>query len=116
VHDGEYVDMRSRLQRDHASTGYELLATIDGTDTQFSCNLTISLYSWIGATALAGGFLGQNVAAFVSAVISGATGTYVLTLTEDADVSTDLKIQPGQHVIISGDDCGVGGGAEVGVW
>ena len=34
-------------------------------------------------TAL-GGFLGQNVAAFVSAVISGAAGTYVLTLVEDA--------------------------------
>eukprot|EP01050_Picozoa_sp_SAG11_P036562 SAG11_NODE_13973_length_630_cov_4.472693_1_plen_28_part_10 len=28
--------------------------------------------------------MGQNVAAFVSAVISGAAGTYVLTLTEDA--------------------------------
>ena len=36
-------------------------------------------------------------------MISGAAGTYVLTLMEDADVSTDLTIQPGQHVIISGD-------------
>ena len=43
------------------------------------------------------------MAAFVLAVISGAAGTYVLTLTEDADVGTDLVIQPGQHVIISGD-------------
>jgi hypothetical protein len=82
--------------------GYELLATIGGTDTTFSCNLANLLYSWIGAAAL-GGFLGHNVAAFVSAVISGAAGTYVLTLVEDADVSIDLVFQPGQHVIISGD-------------
>eukprot|EP01051_Picozoa_sp_SAG22_P005929 SAG22_NODE_370_length_11576_cov_83.771456_4_plen_2189_part_00 len=82
--------------------GFELLATIDGTGTKFSCNLANEQYSWVGAAAL-GGFLGQNVAAFVSAVISGAAGTYVLTLTEDANVGTDLVIQPGQHVIISGD-------------
>ena len=55
--DGEYVDTRSRLQRDHAGTGYELLATSDETDTKFRCNLANSLYSWIGAAAL-GGFLG----------------------------------------------------------
>jgi hypothetical protein len=82
--------------------GFELLATIEGTDTKFSCNLANMLYSWVGAAAL-GGFLGQNVAAFVSAVISGAAGTYVLTLTEDAGVSTDLTVQPGQNVIISKD-------------
>eukprot|EP01050_Picozoa_sp_SAG11_P004502 SAG11_NODE_290_length_11190_cov_12.004872_1_plen_566_part_00 len=82
--------------------GYELLATIDGTDTKFSCNLANMLFSWVGAAAL-GGYLGRNVQAFVPAVISGAAGTYVLTLAEDADVGTDLMIQPGQHVIISGD-------------
>eukprot|EP01050_Picozoa_sp_SAG11_P009303 SAG11_NODE_864_length_6839_cov_4.807567_4_plen_343_part_00 len=82
--------------------GFELLATIDGTDTKFSCNLANHLFSWVGAAAL-GGFLGTNVQAFVSAVISGAAGTYVLTLMEDADVGTDLVVQPGQNVIISGD-------------
>eukprot|EP01050_Picozoa_sp_SAG11_P010884 SAG11_NODE_1116_length_5800_cov_21.451149_2_plen_675_part_00 len=82
--------------------GFELLATIDGTDTKFSCNLANMLFSWVGAAAL-GGFLGRNVQAFVSAVISGAAGTYVLTLTEDANVGTDLVVQPGQNVIISGD-------------
>jgi hypothetical protein len=81
--------------------GYELLATIDGTDTKFSCTVSSLLYSWVGAAAL-GGFLGQNVAAFVSAVISGAAGSYVLTLMEDAGVSTDLTIEPGQNLIISG--------------
>eukprot|EP01052_Picozoa_sp_SAG31_P024531 SAG31_NODE_2093_length_6459_cov_3.398585_3_plen_494_part_00 len=82
--------------------GFELLATIDGTDTKLSCNLANQQYSWVGAAAL-GGFLGSDVAAFVSAVISGAAGTYVLTLTEDADVETDLVVQPGQNVIINGD-------------
>eukprot|EP01052_Picozoa_sp_SAG31_P015179 SAG31_NODE_968_length_10678_cov_4.493619_3_plen_625_part_00 len=82
--------------------GFELLATIDGTDTKFSCTLANMLFSWVGAAAL-GGYLGRNVQAFVSAVISGAVGTYVLTLDVDADVGTDLVVQPGQNVIISGD-------------
>ena len=88
-----------------------MLATIDGTDTKFSCNLANMLFSWVGAAAL-GGFLGQNVQAFVSAVISGAAGAYVLTLDGDADVGTDLVIQPGQYVTISGDD----GSAEPPSW
>eukprot|EP01052_Picozoa_sp_SAG31_P032505 SAG31_NODE_3573_length_4113_cov_4.139013_3_plen_63_part_00 len=36
-------------------------------------------------------------------MISGAVGTYVLTLMEDVDVGTNLVIEPGQNVIISGD-------------
>eukprot|EP01051_Picozoa_sp_SAG22_P003283 SAG22_NODE_158_length_16966_cov_26.252446_2_plen_618_part_00 len=82
--------------------GFLLMLNIDGTDTTLTCSLSDLLYSWVGAAAL-GGFLGQNVAAFVSAVISGAAGTYVLTLMENADVGTDLVIQPGQNVIITGD-------------
>jgi hypothetical protein len=31
--------------------GYELLATIDGTDTKFSCNQAHDLYSWMGAAS-----------------------------------------------------------------
>ena len=30
--------------------GYELLATIDGTDTKFSCSLSNLLYSWVGSS------------------------------------------------------------------
>ena len=37
------------------------------------------LFYWVRAAAL-GGFLGHNVLAFVSAVNSGAVGTYALTL------------------------------------
>ena len=47
--------------------GYELLATIDGTDTKFSCNLAHGLYSWMGA-ASEGGYLGFDVQSFFSAV------------------------------------------------
>ena len=85
--------------------GYELLATIDGTDTKFSCNLANLLYSWVGAAAL-GGYLGRNAAAFLSAVISGAAGTFMLTLREDADFgvgATGLLVHPGQNVHVHGD-------------
>jgi hypothetical protein len=43
--------------------GYELLATIDGTDTKFSCNLAHGLYSWMGA-ASEGGYLGIDSDSF----------------------------------------------------
>ena len=82
--------------------GYELLATIDGTDTKFSCNLAHGLFSWMGA-ASEGGYLGVDFQSFFSAVVSGAAGSYIVTLTEDAGISTDLTIEPGQDVRISGD-------------
>ena len=82
--------------------GYELLATIDGTDTKFSCNLAHGLYSWMGA-ASEGGYLGADVQSFFSAVVSGAAGSYIVTLMADAGISTDLVIEPGQDVRISGD-------------
>jgi hypothetical protein len=82
--------------------GYELLATIDSTDTKFSCNLAHGLYSWMGA-ASEGGYLGADAQSFFSAVVSGAAGVYIVTLTEDAGISTDLVIEPGQDVRVSGD-------------
>ena len=98
--------------------GYELLATIDGTDTKFSCNLAHGLYSWMGA-ASEGGYLGSDSASFFSAVVSGAAGSYIVTLTADAGIGTDLTIRAGQAVDISGDPglavvpCWGGGGFEV---
>ena len=83
--------------------GYELLATIDGTDTKFSCSLADLLFSWIGAAAL-GGFIGQNVEAFISAVISGATGTYVVTVAADVTLNSVLEVRPGQNVKIIGQE------------
>ena len=82
--------------------GFELLATIDGTDTKFSCNLAHGLYSWMGA-ASEGGYLGADAQSFFSSVTSGAAGSYIVTLTVDAAVHADLMIQPGQDVHISGD-------------
>ncbi len=82
--------------------GFELLATIDGTDTKFSCNLAHGLYSWMGV-ASEGGYLGADAQSFVSAVVSGVAGMYIVTLTADAGISTDVIIQPGQDVRISGD-------------
>ena len=85
-----------------AHHGFELLATIDGTDTKFSCNLAHGLYSWVGA-ASDGGYIGTDFDSFFSSIISGAAGTYMVTLTENRDVHTDLTCQPGQTVVISGD-------------
>jgi hypothetical protein len=82
--------------------GYALLATIDGTDTKFSCNVAHGLFSWMGA-ASDGGYLGADSASFFSAVVSGAAGAYLLTLTADAGFSTNLSIQPAQDVSINGD-------------
>ena len=74
---------------------------IGGDDSKFSCNLAHGLYSWMGAAA-EGGYLGADAQSFFSAVVSGAAGSYILTLTSDAGISTDLQIQPGQDVHVSG--------------
>eukprot|EP01045_Picozoa_sp_COSAG04_P004843 COSAG04_NODE_216_length_19953_cov_85.343558_14_plen_446_part_00 len=82
--------------------GYELLATIDGTDSTFSCKLAYGLYSWMGLSS-DGGYLGQEFASFLSAVISGAAGFYIVTLSAGAGTLTDVMVQPGQSVHVSGD-------------
>jgi hypothetical protein len=87
---------------DASTNGDVLLLNQNGNDIRLLCELQDFLYSWIGASAL-GGFLGRNAAAFVSAVISAAAGSYVLTLPRDADVGTDVTLRPGQHAAISGD-------------
>ena len=81
--------------------GYELLATIDGTDTKFSCNLAHGLYSWMGA-ASEGGYLGSDSAAFSTAIRSGAAGFYMFSQAA-AEVScvASLTIRADQHVKMS---------------
>ena len=81
--------------------GFELLATIDGSDTKFSCNLAHGLFSWMGVASM-GIYLGDDFASFFSSVISGAAGLYIVTLTQHAGIGTDLQIRPGQDVRISG--------------
>ena len=53
--------------------GFELLATIDGMDTKFSCNIAHGMYSWLGA-ASEGGYIGSDPFSFLSAVLSHAAG------------------------------------------
>jgi hypothetical protein len=50
-----------------------------------------------------GGYLGSDVEAFFSAVVSGAAGVYVGVLLQDAGIATDLVVRPGQRVSVSGD-------------
>eukprot|EP01043_Picozoa_sp_COSAG02_P054728 COSAG02_NODE_6243_length_3704_cov_12.964494_1_plen_640_part_00 len=81
--------------------GYLMLLNIDGDDSKLSCELRHGLYSWMGA-ASEGGYLGADAQSFFSAVVSGAAGSYIVTLTADADINTELVIRPGQDVRISG--------------
>ena len=87
--------------------GYVLLATIDGTDTKFSCNVAHGLYSWVGA-ASEGGYFGEDLQAFFSAVSSGAAGNYLVTMIAAAGISTALAVRSGQVVSINGGGSGTG--------
>jgi hypothetical protein len=78
-----------------------LMLNIDGNDHKFSCEFKNGLYSWVGPAAF-GGYLGQDVLAFLAAVISSAEGLFNLLLGKSASISTALTIKPGQRVRISG--------------
>jgi hypothetical protein len=82
--------------------GYELLANIDGTDTKFSCNLANMLFSWMGAST-EGGYLGADHQSFVTSIISGAAGSYVLSLRATVLVTpTQVHLSAGQNAVIGG--------------
>jgi hypothetical protein len=82
--------------------GFLLSIEIDGRGTVMTCNKMSLLFSWQGQASL-GGYIGDDFQAFFSSVVSGAAGTYLTTLVEDAGISTDLSMQPGQNVQINGD-------------
>lgn len=79
-----------------------LLANIDGEDSKYSCELHHALYSWVGSAA-DGGFLGRDILSFLSSLLSAAAGEYIVAVDEDADIATDVTINPGMHVSIRGD-------------
>jgi hypothetical protein len=81
--------------------GFELLATIDGTDTKFSCNVAHGLYSWMGA-ASEGGYIGSDAFAFLSAILSHAAGTFVCQIDESTEVSTAVDLITGQGATLTG--------------
>ena len=68
------------------TNGYLLLLNLDGEDTKLTCELHHGLYSWVGGSA-DGGFIGTDPKALFSAIVSGAAGTYVGTLSVDANIS-----------------------------
>eukprot|EP01050_Picozoa_sp_SAG11_P015183 SAG11_NODE_1943_length_4020_cov_8.087733_4_plen_538_part_00 len=84
--------------------GFELLATIDGADTKFSCNLANNLYSWTGVASAPGGYIGSNLDAFRSSLNSGAAGVYAVSNlpTGILNVNSDVTIVYKQRVQING--------------
>ena len=50
-----------------------------------------------------GGYLGADFETFFSAIVSGAAGVYVGMLLQDAYITTDLTVRPGQQVYVNGD-------------
>eukprot|EP01046_Picozoa_sp_COSAG06_P002765 COSAG06_NODE_101_length_24097_cov_15.305150_4_plen_1590_part_00 len=81
--------------------GFELLATIDGSDTKFSCNVAHGLYSWMGA-ASEGGYIGSDAFAFLSAILSHAAGTFVCQIDDSTEVSTAVDLITGQGATLTG--------------
>eukprot|EP01052_Picozoa_sp_SAG31_P038897 SAG31_NODE_5285_length_2632_cov_81.761942_1_plen_600_part_00 len=80
--------------------GYLLSMEVDGRGTVMTCNVMDGSYAWQGQASL-GGFIGSNPQAFLSAVLSGASGTYLLRADgASLGIDTDITIQPGQRVQI----------------
>eukprot|EP01047_Picozoa_sp_COSAG01_P056072 COSAG01_NODE_6315_length_3741_cov_10.035969_2_plen_710_part_00 len=89
-------------QCDSRLHGDLLLLAVNGEDSKYSCELHHGQYSWVGPAA-EGGYIGGDALTFVSAVVSGAAGLFMLTLTTlAASISTLLTVEPGQVVAISG--------------
>eukprot|EP01052_Picozoa_sp_SAG31_P032350 SAG31_NODE_3539_length_4144_cov_3.302101_1_plen_1330_part_01 len=82
--------------------GYLLSMEIDGRGTVMTCNVMDSSYSWQGQASL-GGFIGSDARAFLSAILSGASGAFFMhTESMDLGIDTDVLIRPRQHVIVEG--------------
>jgi hypothetical protein len=84
------------------TNGDLLLLNMDGDDTKLTCELHQDKYSWVGSSA-DGGYYGSDALTFFAAVRTGAAGTYILDLGEDAHFRTDIVIGLGQSVVITGD-------------
>ena len=62
------------------------------------------MYSWVGSAA-DGGYLGRDILSFLSSLLSAAAGEYIVAVDEDADIATDVIINPGMTVSIHGGIC-----------
>eukprot|EP01050_Picozoa_sp_SAG11_P006893 SAG11_NODE_556_length_8552_cov_8.500651_1_plen_344_part_10 len=94
------------------TNGYLLLLNIEGEDSKLTCELHHDIYSWVGGAA-DGGYIGSDPQAFLSAVMSGAAGTYSLQSSDaDLGMDTDMSIRPGQVVrVVSSRGSSWGNGA-----
>jgi hypothetical protein len=81
--------------------GFLLSISIDGRGTVLTCNKIDGKFSWQGQASL-GGYIGADILSLVSALVSGAAGTYLGTVMEDAGVLADLAIEPAQLVLLVG--------------
>eukprot|EP01047_Picozoa_sp_COSAG01_P039394 COSAG01_NODE_3253_length_6351_cov_4.601248_2_plen_678_part_00 len=87
---------------DEIRHGNMMLATVDGDDARYDCQLHHGLYSWVGSE----GYLGRDVEYFVSTVLSGGSGFYGVIVSENnANVYVDLIIRPDKVILIIGDFC-----------
>ena len=81
--------------------GNLLSIEIDGRGTVMTCNKVDGAFSWQGQASL-GGCIGADSASFFSSVVSGAAGTHMATVMQDAMITTDLSVERGQILSISG--------------
>ena len=87
---------------DETTYGYLLSIEIDGRGTVMTCNKVDGTFSWQGQASF-GGYIGADSASFFSSVVSGAAGTdYMATIMQDAMITTDLSVECGQILSISG--------------
>ena len=87
---------------DESIHGFELLMTVDQSDVRVSCKLHAGLFSWAGAVS-EGSYFGDDTELFISTLVSGAAGRYILMLRVSPGVQTTLNVQRNQEVRISGD-------------
>ena len=84
-----------------ATYGFLLSIEIDGRGTVMACNKHGAEFSWQGQASL-GGYIGCDTVSLVSSILSGAAGTFLGTLSRDADIRSDVDVRPGQAVLIAG--------------
>ena len=96
------VNLHSCVPECNAVTyGFLLSIEIDGRGTVLTCNKVDGRFSWQGQASL-GGYIGEDIESLVSSVVSGAAGTFLGTVTEDAGVLADLTIEPAQLLLLVG--------------
>jgi hypothetical protein len=85
-----------------ALNGDELLLNIFGEDTRMTCELHLTLYSWVGAAG-DGGFIGHDHVIYISSVLSHASGIFSLIVIESVAVATtretkSASIEPPEQI------------------